>query len=98
MTESSGYSVSTMSKIAKDLSGMTPKITFNKRLIWDYDISERDLAQEDIFIFYLSRVLNNGTLDDILGVPAPVIEKYLNRLHLSKKIRKFWEWYLGNGR
>ena len=87
-----------MSKIAKGASGSIPKITFNKKLIWDYDISERDLSDEGIFIFYLSRVLNNGTLDDISEIPLPVIEKYMPRLFLSKKVRKFWEWYLGNGR
>ncbi|MFQ6091942.1 MAG: hypothetical protein ACE5OR_04560 [bacterium] len=75
---------------------MSHRIRFNKSLLWDYDISEKDLENEDVFIFYLSRVLNNGCFGDIAEIPVETIRKYLGRLHLSARVRKFWEWYLGS--
>lgn len=74
---------------------MEPKVTFNPRLFWDYDVKEEDLAREDVLILYISKVLNNGTLADVQGVPEALIRQYLNRLHLSSRVRKFWEWHLG---
>ncbi len=38
---------------------------FNKKLLWNYDISESDLEREDVYILYVSRVLNNGTIDEV---------------------------------
>jgi hypothetical protein len=69
-------------------------IKFNKRLFWDYDISNQDLEKEDVLIFYISRILNNGTIKDVKEIPIELIEKYIDRLNLSTKVRKFWEWYL----
>ncbi|HGJ65845.1 TPA: hypothetical protein ENS27_10710 [bacterium] len=69
-------------------------IKFNKKLFWDYEISEDDLKKEDFLIFYISKVLNNGTLKDVLEIPIELIEKYIDRLNLSSRVRKFWEWYL----
>ena len=69
-------------------------IKFNKRLFWDYDISDQDLEKEDVLIFYISRILNNGTIKDVKEIPIELIEKYIDRLNLSSKVRKFWEWYL----
>lgn len=74
---------------------MEHKLKFNKTLLWDYQITEEDLKNEETYIFYLSRVLNNGNYRDIKEVPLETIKKYLDRLHLSSKVRKFWEWYLG---
>jgi hypothetical protein len=62
--------------------------------MWDYDITPEDLKREDVFILYLSRVLNNGCLQDIHEIPLETIKKYLNKLHLASKVRKFWLWYL----
>lgn len=70
------------------------KLTFNKKLLWDYDLTEEDLENENLFIFYLSRLLNNGSFDDVQEVPPEVIEQYLYRLHLSGAVRRFWQWYL----
>jgi len=70
------------------------KLRFNKSLLWDYQITEEDLKNEEILIFYLSRVLNNGNYRDTKELPLETIKKYLGRLHLSRKVRKFWEWYL----
>ncbi len=74
---------------------MEHKLKFNKTLLWDYQITEEDLKNEEIYIFYLSRVLNNGNYQDIKELPLETIKKYLGRLHLTSKVRKFWEWYLG---
>lgn len=70
------------------------EIRFNKALLWDYDITKEDLKREDVFIFYLSRVLNNGSFQDIQEIPLETIKKYLEKLHLARKVKKFWMWYL----
>jgi len=75
---------------------MEKRIKFNKKLLWDYDISESDLEKEDVYLFYISRVLNNGTIDEVREIPIEFIEKHLNELNLSSKVRKFWEWYIRN--
>ena len=69
-------------------------LSFNPTLFWDYDISEKDLDNENTFVFYLSRILNNGCYQDVREIPVEIIREYLGRLHLSRKVRKFWEWYL----
>jgi len=69
-------------------------VKLNKKLLWDYQISEEDLKKERVFIFYLSRLLNNGNFGDISEIPLELIERYVDKLHLSRKVRKFWEWYL----
>lgn len=70
------------------------EIRFNKALMWDYEITPEDLKREGVFILYLSRVLNNGSLQDIQEIPLETIKKYLNKLHLASKVKKFWLWYL----
>jgi len=73
---------------------MNKKLKLNKKLIWDYDIKEEDLEKEVILILYISKILNNGTLKDILEIPFELIEKYLDKLFLSRNVRTFWEWYI----
>lgn len=65
-------------------------IRFNKALFWDYEIAPEDLKKEDVFILYLSRVLNNGCLQDIQEIPLEIIKKYLDKLHLASKVKNFW--------
>ena len=74
---------------------MKPAIKFNPKLLWDYSLTEQDLEREDVLIFYISRVLNNGTLVDVQGIPLDLIEKYFDRLFSPRRIRVFWERYLG---
>ena len=50
----------------------------NRRLLWDYQVSEEDLREERVFIFYLSRVLNNGNSADISELPLELIERYID--------------------
>lgn len=69
-------------------------IKLDKRLVWDYQISEEDLKKEDVLIFYLSRLLNHGSFDDISRIPLELIKRYLGRLYLSGRVKKFWKWYL----
>jgi hypothetical protein len=73
---------------------MNPTVKFNPRLMWDYSITKKDLQNEDVLILYISRVLDNGTLVDVKGVPLELVDKYLDRLYLSRSVRTFWEWYL----
>ena len=75
---------------------MEHRLKFNRILFWDYEISEEDLKDDGVFIFYLSRILNNGCFQDIKEIPTEVIQQYLGKLHLSNRVRKFWEWYLGS--
>jgi len=75
-------------------TAITESKKFNKRLFWDYDISDQDLEKEDVLIFYISRVLNDGTIKDVKETPIELINRYIDRLNLSSKVRKFWEWYL----
>jgi len=70
------------------------EMRLNKTLVWDYEISPEDLKREDFFILYLSRVLNNGCLRDVQEIPLDIIERYLDRLHISSEVKKFWTWYL----
>lgn len=72
---------------------MNYKIKFNKKLFWDYKIPE-NIKDETILIFCISKTLNNGTFDDVKAIPLKLIEKYINKLSLSKKIMNFWKWYL----
>ncbi|MEK7398728.1 MAG: hypothetical protein AAB116_17485 [Candidatus Poribacteria bacterium] len=69
---------------------------FNKKLLWDYDISESDLEKEDVYMLYVSRVLNNGTIDEVREIPLEFIEKHLDDLNLSSRVKKFWEWHIKN--
>jgi len=69
-------------------------VKLSKKLLWDYHISEEDLKKEGVFIFYLSRLLNNGNFGDISEIPLELIEKHIDKMCLSRKVRKFWEWYL----
>jgi len=73
---------------------MEYQIKINKKLLWDYQITEEDLKNEKILIFYISRVLNNGNLIDVKEIPPSLIIKYIDMLHISKRVRQFWEWYL----
>ncbi|MDQ1328647.1 MAG: hypothetical protein QG641_1932 [Candidatus Poribacteria bacterium] len=75
---------------------MEAKVKFNKKLLWDYDISEGDLEKEDALILYVSRVLNNGTKAEVSEIPLEFIKKHLDELNLSSRVRNFWEWYLRN--
>jgi len=68
----------------------------NKKLLWDYDISDENLDKDDVYMLYVSRVLNNGTISEVREIPIEFIEKHLNDLHLSSRVRKFWEWHIRN--
>lgn len=39
---------------------MEQLIKLNKKFLWDYKLSEEDLKREVVFVFYLSRLLNNA--------------------------------------
>ncbi len=74
---------------------MPSRIKFNSRLFWDYDIKEEDLEREEVQILYISKVLNNGTIKDVKGIPEELIRKYYPQLMLASKVRAFWSWRLG---
>lgn len=70
------------------------KNNINQKLIWDYDFSEADYETEAFKEWYVARVLTRGGIDDIRNIGIQTIKGYLLRIHLPKKIREFWEWYL----
>jgi hypothetical protein len=69
-------------------------IDVNPGMLWDYEFSREKLNNEEFFVFYLGRLLDAGTADEVRRIPREVIAQYLDRLSLSSRVRKFWEWYL----
>lgn len=71
------------------------RIPVNEALIWDYHWKEEDYKTERFLKWYLARVLSNGTAKDLKYVDFNIIAKYLKELNISRKIAKFWFYYLG---
>jgi hypothetical protein len=69
-------------------------IHINKELIWDYHFDEDEYNSDYFFKWYLTRILNNGTIKDIKNIPIEAIKKNFTELTLSSNVHKFWEWYL----
>ncbi len=65
----------------------------NRRLVWDYDLSDADLQEEAVKRWYLGRVLTRGTLSDVQAIGLESIRQALPALVLPKKIRSFWDTY-----
>jgi len=63
-------------------------IEVNKGLLWDYDFAPDEIQQESFFIWYLGRLLERGTATEVKRVPFQVIAQYLDRLHISSRIRR----------
>jgi len=70
-------------------------IEVNKGLLWDYDFAPEEFQKESFFIWYLGRLLERGTAAEVKRIPLEVIAQYLDRLHVSSRILRFWKWYLG---
>lgn len=60
-------------------------------LLWDYDLPGDRWMTEEFFLFYLSRILNEGTSREVASVPFGVIREYLPRLSLKADVRRLWE-------
>ncbi len=73
---------------------MDAPLKIHRELLWDYDLKPEDLEREDVRIFYISRVLNQGTVQEVRDIPIALIRHYLKRLNLTPDVRRFWEWYL----
>ena len=69
-------------------------IEVNPGLLWDHDFSPTDIQQERFLIWYLGRVLERDTAAEVKRIPREVIAQYLDRLSLSQRVRRFWQWYL----
>jgi hypothetical protein len=68
-------------------------ITFNKKLIWDYDIPHDAQTNEAFREWYIKRVLTHGTAVDIRAIGLQTIHAHLPNLFLPKAIHDFWYWY-----
>ena len=68
-------------------------IKVNEGLLWDYKFKEEDYKTKDFFVWYVSRVLNNGNSNDLKTIPLNIIKQNLQDLNLSKKMRDFWDWF-----
>ena len=71
-------------------------IEVNRGLLWDYDFSPDKLQEEGFFVWYLGRLLERGTAAEVKPVPREIIARYLDRLTIPYRIRRFWKWYLEN--
>ncbi len=69
-------------------------IEVNPGLLWDYEFSPTELQQERFLIWYLGRVLERGTAAEVKRIPREVIAQHFERLRISKRVRRFWQWYL----
>ena len=68
-------------------------IEINKALLWDYKFTEDELNTQFFADWYLARVLNNGNYSDVKNVPINLIRLKFDKIHLSRKVRFFCEWY-----
>ena len=69
-------------------------IDVNSDLIWDHDFAREQFQEEPFFIWYLGRLLERGTAEEVRKIPPKVVARYLDRLAISSRIRRFWKWYL----
>jgi hypothetical protein len=68
-------------------------VRIRKRYLWDVDAERADIGSESFRRFYIERILQNGTMDDIRDIGLPEIRRVLPRINLSREVRDFWEWY-----
>jgi len=71
-------------------------IEVNPHLLWDHNFTPEQFQEEPFFILYLGRLLERGTSDEVKKIPSQVIARYLERLSISYRVRRFWKWYLEN--
>ena len=69
-------------------------VEINPALMWDYAFSPAEMREERFFIWYLGRLLERGTAAEVKRIPREAIAQYLERLSLSQRVRRFWQWYL----
>lgn len=65
----------------------------DKRFVWDYELSEADLEDDQVRRWYLARVLSRGGLADIRAIGVEVVREALPSLVLPRQIRNFWNTY-----
>ncbi|HLD50017.1 MAG TPA: hypothetical protein VJC08_02340 [bacterium] len=65
----------------------------NRKLVWDYQVSDEDLKRPAVAEWYVSRVLARGGIQDIRDLGLKTIQIFLPRLFLPKNIHDFWRWY-----
>lgn len=63
-------------------------------LLWDYKFSPAEMQQERFLIWCLGRALKRGTSAEVKRIPREVMAQYLDRLSLSRRMHRFWQWYL----
>jgi hypothetical protein len=71
-------------------------IEVNPALLWDYEFSPTEMGEESFLVWYLGRLLERGMAAEGKRLPIEVIARYLNRLSISRRVRRFWEWYIKN--
>jgi hypothetical protein len=70
----------------------------NKKLLWDYEFTEEEMQDEEFLKWYITRVLANGTDEEIREIGLKTIYRYLNVLNLRRQDREFLEWYFSHPR
>lgn len=64
-----------------------------KRYLWDVDVAPGEEQTESFRRFYVERILQGGTMEDIRDIGLPEIRRLLPDLNLPRVIRDFWESY-----
>lgn len=69
-------------------------IEVNTALLWDQDFTPDKYMDEVFFTWYLGRLLERGTAEEVKKIPKTIIARYLDRLRISHRVRRFWQWHL----
>ena len=69
-------------------------IEVNTSLLWDQDFTPDQYMDTVFFTWYLGRLLERGTAEEVKKIPKTVIAHYLDHLRISHRVRRFWQWYL----
>ena len=69
-------------------------IEVNTALLWDQDFTPDKYKDEVFFSWYLGRLLERGTAKEVKKIPKAVIARYLDRLRISRRVRRFWQYHL----
>jgi hypothetical protein len=69
-------------------------LTVRRELVWDHDIPSEPERDEGFMTFYVGRVLERGTAEDVRALGLDRIRKYLAQAPLPRQVLDFWHWWL----
>jgi hypothetical protein len=63
-------------------------------LVWDHEIPADPEADEGFVVFYVGRVLDRGTAEDVRALGLERIRKFLDVAPARREVIDFWRWWL----